>query len=212
MPGRGRRRAPLLLLLALLQELRRLLPEPRKGAAYKFTCHGLLVTPREEAFVRVSDATPLLLRAVSGLPATEVGSTVQIPFSSMFQQRIACYEQPQTREWSGHDACPGIHLLVDPCPDRSDDGVSPATEQDRGEDEGEGWQLDVVLVPGVKTGVHRKFFWEENGLIDHLRTEVCSSNRVRVLGVEHRAAGLEPSVWTSQTTAQHTSSTVGVLR
>ena len=198
-----------------LQELRRLLPEPRKGAAYNFTCRGLPVAHREEPFVRVCDAVPLVLRVVSGTQvAVDDDSTSQIPFASMFQRRIASYEQPQTREWSGHDACTGIHVLVDPCPVQADAGLHRISAADgyEGEDEDEGWQLDVVLVPGVRTSSHRQFFWEENGLIDHLRRYVCDSNRVRVLGVEHRAAGLEPSVWTSQTTAQHISSTVGVLR
>ena len=62
----------------------------------------------------------------------------------------------------------------------------------------------MVLVPGVRTSAHRRFFWEENGLIEHLRDQVCASQKVRIMGVEHRAAGLEASVWTAQTTAQMT--------
>jgi hypothetical protein len=195
-----------------LQQLRRVLPEPRKGAAYKFTCHGLLVAHREEPFVRVCDAMPLALRAVPETSVAVDESTAQIPFTPMFQRRIASYEQPQTREWSGHDACTGIHVLFDPCAVRSDIGVSPTSADDADEGEDGRWQLDVVLVPGVRTSLHRQFFWEENGLIEHLKTQICGSKGVRILGVEHRAAGLEPSVWTRQTTAQHTSSTVGVLR
>ena len=208
-----------------LAELRRQLHQLAPTAVdhnteYNFLCHGSAVRVADETEVHVCD----VIRNATGqrnsvvLRAAVRQDQAQIPLTSLFERRMAYFIKPAD-DWRQLGMLVGEHVGVHvikttetPSTVFSVAGATPSAEP-----EDPAWVLDVVLVPGithdVQSDARRRFFWEENGLVESIWADVCSKDLpIRILGVEHRAAGWEVSAWQNQSVGEHLVSAAGVLR
>eukprot|EP01052_Picozoa_sp_SAG31_P017603 SAG31_NODE_1212_length_9370_cov_2.848452_5_plen_438_part_00 len=205
-----------------LLDLRRQLPTA--SHEYSFLCHGSAVRVEDESIVHICDVVQskwhgLAQRNSVVLRAQVSSKDARVPLTSLLEKRMAYFIKPpdECHLQSEFKKQVGVHVIQDI--DESDTFTGSSTMF--GHVNEVKCVLDVVLVPGLthegnRSGdkSRRRFFWEDrNELVESLK-EQAKENRlpIRILGVEHRAAGWEVSAWQNQSVGEHLVSAIGVLK